>query len=546
MMIKAFAILILSLCVGSCSVDHPRVYLPYSELRSPRGTLSKYHIYEISALENRELDIYEKRRLRELYSLALKEQKAGTDYFIEVSNKKNLLEKELGDFRISTDEEGESPIPEKSIVFEEVSVRNKYSQALKAWNNDDYKKAVQLVTELLEKDLSRNEKVSLYFLKLRVLLEMKEWDLAIQTYSQLAEVEACHEKTQDGNFLLTLSLLGEKKTTESKQVWEKLCINDKMAASARFRYWQGRITNDDSLREIKEPDALLSYYKILQGLNSEAPLFFTQKIPLFSPTVRVSSRSHEKLQQVEVFLSKRLYSDSYELLRQVEKTVREEDLETKEYISQLYFSSGHFFRAFRLLGELWGKQIDSHTVFPYFDYRTMYPYFYRSWLDLLSQLWEIDRDFLLALMRQESGFNPNAVSSSGARGLMQLMPFVAKSLSQKLGFSWYQEKGLFYPKENTKLGAYHVKQLDLIYGHPALIAASYNAGSSRVSRWLDKWGNYPLDVFVEMIPIEETRTYVKIVLRNWVCYKIIGSAEPFPKGAIPFDLRKKAIPVANF
>ena len=126
---------------------------------------------------------------------------------------------------------------------------------------------------------------------------------------------------------------------------------------------------------------------------------------------------------------------------------------------------------------------------------------------------------LFALIRQESAFNRRARSLSDAFGLMQLIPSTARAMAKKMRQSYRGYKDLYNEKKNIILGTAYFKSLLSRYnGSFILAAAAYNAGSTPVRKWrvaLDK--TRPLD-FIENIPYEETRTYIKLVIRNFVIY----------------------------
>ena len=167
----------------------------------------------------------------------------------------------------------------------------------------------------------------------------------------------------------------------------------------------------------------------------------------------------------------------------------------------------------------------------------MFPRPYQDKVSWLAKEWNIDEDFIYSIMRQESAFNPGAVSATDARGLMQMMPSLARSLSQSWRYHPYStDKVLFQAEENLKLSTYHLHQLQLLAPHYALMAASYNAGLKRTSRWWQKFGDQPLDIFVEFIPVSETRNYVKLVLRNFLYYKALRTQSSIPANFIPVIL----------
>jgi soluble lytic murein transglycosylase len=131
----------------------------------------------------------------------------------------------------------------------------------------------------------------------------------------------------------------------------------------------------------------------------------------------------------------------------------------------------------------------------------------------------VDRWLLMALARRESAFNPQASSPAGAQGLMQLMPGTARQMAGKAGMPFGNVAVLHDPAINIELGSQYLAGLLTRYqGNRVLALAAYNAGPSRVDRWL-KDANDPMDVFIESIPFYETREYVQAVL----AYRVIFS-----------------------
>lgn len=130
-----------------------------------------------------------------------------------------------------------------------------------------------------------------------------------------------------------------------------------------------------------------------------------------------------------------------------------------------------------------------------------------------------------AVIRQESAFDTQATSGAGARGLMQLMPATAKGLAQQMNISHSHQQLTADPAHNLNLGSTYLAQLiDTFDGSVVLALAAYNAGPSRVRRWLTEYGD-PRDGsilaavdWVESIPYPETRNYVQRVLENLPIY----------------------------
>ncbi len=134
---------------------------------------------------------------------------------------------------------------------------------------------------------------------------------------------------------------------------------------------------------------------------------------------------------------------------------------------------------------------------------------------------------ILSLIRQESVFNPRAVSRVGARGLMQLMPATARSVARQTGIKRLRLRQLFDPQTNITLGThYFAAQLRHFDNNPVFALAAYNAGPHRIRKWRQRWPTLPMDEFIEHIPFKETRLYVKLILRNLFIYESLYRPMP--------------------
>lgn len=125
-----------------------------------------------------------------------------------------------------------------------------------------------------------------------------------------------------------------------------------------------------------------------------------------------------------------------------------------------------------------------------------------------------------ALIKQESRYQPEIVSRVGAIGLMQLMPYTAKSVARQLRLKSPSLKDLRDPETNITLGVKYLEEgLSRFDNNLIFTVASYNAGPVAVQRWIRKYGTADLDMFIEQIPYAETKNYTKKVLGNYWVYK---------------------------
>lgn len=155
------------------------------------------------------------------------------------------------------------------------------------------------------------------------------------------------------------------------------------------------------------------------------------------------------------------------------------------------------------------------------NYRLYFPVMERETLISSSKENRLDPALVASLIRQESNFNPMATSPVGARGLMQLMPAVGKTLADAKGIGPWDPDILYQPAISIKLGTAHMSELVRKYPEVVKVLAAYNAGESRVARWSGKAGAGDPEVFTERIPFVETRDYVRIVLRNRAYYEAL-------------------------
>lgn len=148
----------------------------------------------------------------------------------------------------------------------------------------------------------------------------------------------------------------------------------------------------------------------------------------------------------------------------------------------------------------------------------LYPIRYKDTIRKYGEIYNIDPEIICSIINIESGFDKNAESSVGARGLMQIMPNTAYEIADKLNISDFTLDMLFSPEINIRMGCYYINYLASIYEDLDNIVASYNAGFNKVNEWL-KSEEYSSNGVVDKPPIKETKQYIKKFHKNLNVYK---------------------------
>jgi soluble lytic murein transglycosylase len=198
--------------------------------------------------------------------------------------------------------------------------------------------------------------------------------------------------------------------------------------------------------------------------------------------------------------------------------------------AQMYASYGDTFRAMRVLKRALpyaaSAQIKS---IPLAYWRILFPEDHWDTIVAESAKNGLDPYLVASLIRQESEFNPSAISHANAYGLMQLLPSVGKQMAREEGLGSIEPRQLLDPILNIRLGTRYLRETMEKFGRvPEYALAAYNAGDNRVDDWQAAGPYHGVDEFVESIPFSETRDYVQAILRNQDIYR--GIDQSVPKG----------------
>jgi soluble lytic murein transglycosylase len=200
-------------------------------------------------------------------------------------------------------------------------------------------------------------------------------------------------------------------------------------------------------------------------------------------------------------------------------------------LAGLFAQVGGYTSAFRLMNEAWDAMRELRRE-PFL--RWVFPEEFQALIQSWSAQRRLNPEVVRSLMKQESAFSPQAVSVAPAYGLMQIIVPTGREIASEIGLkdlAW--PDALMDPQRNVQMGTHYLaKLLNKYKGHVPLALAAYNAGPTRVDRYLrgrpalaelmTRPGSSPLDeIWFDELPIEETSIYIKSILRNMIIYRAL-------------------------
>lgn len=286
----------------------------------------------------------------------------------------------------------------------------------------------------------------------------------------------------------------------------------------RWRYWQTRAqqlslgTSDHSSSTVKDDTyESLSVTRSFYGFLTSEWLDYG-----YSMANRKTSASAEQISQLEKLpaLSRArelIYHDDYLSAR------REWNTATRNFNEEQWITAAHLARKWQ-----WHNRVITSMIQAGFwdDTELRFPLAFQQSFKEQAQQTGVPIQLLFAVARQESALSQDVTSPAGAKGLMQLMPATAKQTARKNGIHYRSSHDLFTPETNIALGSRYYREMLERFNHNRILAtAAYNAGPSRVDRWLKETESaLPFDAWIEIIPFRETRNYVQNVLAFSVIY----------------------------
>jgi soluble lytic murein transglycosylase len=315
----------------------------------------------------------------------------------------------------------------------------------------------------------------------------------------------------------------EGRLDEAVRQFAELARSDPDPVSAlRPRYWEIRARQLQDEPNTAERYAELArefpftYYGWLALGRAGAPV---EARPVELAAGRQSLRP-EQLARPRILLEAGLTSEAREELAMLFDSAR--GLRDRLALAELCADAGDFSGAQRLVVDAYSEELARGPAPGDFElWWHAWPAPYDDELSQATQSGRPSRELVYSIMREESGYRPDVISVSGARGLLQLMPDTATRVARSVRLDGFDPDDLFRPAVNIELGSAYLGQLlERFDDNAAAAIGSYNAGPEAVARW-QPGGDAPEDVWIEQIPYDQTRGYVKRVLRSLHVYRVI-------------------------
>ena len=405
------------------------------------------------------------------------------------------------------------------------------------WTYNQRTKAEQILKTADKKWSKLISRQPLYFVLARMTEEKNQIKKAFQYYEK-----AWKQPNLDSEYYKGLVaqygwfLYKNKKYSESLDVFSKFDLKwtDRLNIS-RSQFWSAM-----NLKKLgREPEAAkkleeliqedpIGYYSLLSHkelgrnfspLNSED----ITKIKSLDKHSEISKNMADKWRWSEL-LNERVFIES--LAQQLSADFYDQKKSDQKILLYAFWKVGlsnFLTRLFAQAPLTIRKQIYQDSLFYLFPM----PYF--ESIQSASKKQNLDPYLVMSLIRQESGFNPMARSPTDALGLMQVMPKVAKRLAKTQKIKWTNENDLLDIEKNLLFGTLELSErLHEFKNNLVLAIASYNAGSDPVKSWIKTRKRQDIVEFIEEIPFEETRSYVRLILRNQIIYHQLQTKEIFP------------------
>lgn len=448
-------------------------------------------------------------------------------YKIQKQNKKRLMNfKQWSDWLLKEN-------TEQSL---EMYYKRKLELARQEWNQDQNQKAIQMINTLLQEPKSEVIKEKALYLRGLIYTQEKKPELSLQDFDQLVKNlrktkrhRNLLEKVLWKRALLFRNQSNYKQALYDFKALEKISQNPYTQYKALF--WKAKSLWDlgqkalakKFLRQLIKKDHFGYYGLLARKILNKKPVFQKKEKALDLTFLSENSSSESLVHWLILFKEFELLSRFLDTQEDAFLKVGKQTEQSWLKIISLWIKAKKYLEVFQSLEKM---DEDIRKSFSEKYSYLLFPLDFSEEVEKVSKKWDIPKAFIFALIRQESAFNVRARSTADAFGLMQLIPSTARRTARKFKVPYRNFRDLYKPSKNILLGTAYLKSLLKRYNNSLVLSvAAYNAGETPVDRWNKERKDMETLDFIENIPYEETRSYVRLIIRNYLFYNSLMEAE---------------------
>ena len=404
-----------------------------------------------------------------------------------------------------------------------------YLLARTQWTLNQSTKALKTLTQIEREIKGKFSLFQVYRMKALIFKEKNQLEKSIFFFEKALKEKYPDMETWDKtkwSYAWALKKAGQRKKSITV-LNELLNTTESDYLPSRILFWIGKTYEDmDKQKEattiykqLIEKDSLsyygfLAHYKLGIPIHIDKKRAFPQKQNQAEYTIPQWLLSLDEIDSALEFLQHK--SKQYQ---------KDEDKKTDNWSILFHYmaKARSYFPLFQMVGRL---PLEERREFFYSYADLMFPTIYIKEVEQATNRFKLEKEIVYALIRQESAWNPKARSPADAFGLMQIRPPVARQVAKQHRIPYKNIYDLYNPEKNILLGTAFLKRLFDRYDSQFIITvAVYNAGRTAVHHWLKNMELTDPLSFIEEIPYEETRTYVRLLIRNFIFYKLLSSSK---------------------
>jgi soluble lytic murein transglycosylase len=371
--------------------------------------------------------------------------------------------------------------------------------------------------------------------------DLGKLNIAEKLYSDLIRQWPGSDFAWEARFRIGLMYYRQNRFDEATTVFKQIASNrESIFQQHRGRYWlaktfqkRGWQDRADTLfialgKELFDSYyAVRSYYMYRKDIDPLLDLpqkltTTTNPIKSYAESINVWLEDFEK-----VFVIREVLGDDYALQEISENYHQPGSLKEWVALAEMYKRFGAFNRSYRIYDYINQKYFNGiNYIDKPFMLKESYPLYYDHLLSDYCVKRKLDLNLVLALIREESAYDYQVRSYANAYGLMQIIPQTAAEIAQEMGINYSEPKNLYDAELNINMGTYYLRKLLNYYdGAIEYALAAYNAGPHRVNRWMKVDYDHEMDIFIENIEFQQTRNYVRRVMKNYLIYSILNGVK---------------------